>query len=123
MKLGEVFIWETQQVKGFEKRKKRHIYVYSEGGMHVFLFINSAEYWCDHKILKANYDDFLDYDSYVGGNGVAAYSNDYIKALNLQPVGQITPEDLKKIRDAIIKAETMEQREAVKVCAALAAAL
>lgn len=123
MKLGEVYIWETEQVTGFEKRKKRHIYVYSEGGMHVFLFINTADYYKDHKLAQANYAAFLDYDSFVGGNSVVAYSEASFKKLNLQPVGQISAQDLKAVRDAIIEAETMERREAAKVCAVLAAAL
>ena len=39
------------------------------------------------------------------------------------PVGQLTKDDLKKLRDALIAAETMETRDLNRVCKALAAAL
>jgi hypothetical protein len=121
MKLGEVYIWETEKVEGHDKRIKRHVYIFREDSRHYFLFINKADWYKDHKILKENYDTFLEYDSYIGGNAVIDYSDFEMRSATL--VGAISPADLKLLRDAIIAAETMERQDMNRVCKALAAVL
>jgi hypothetical protein len=56
MQLGEVYCWETDKAIGHEKRKKYQVFICLEDGEHVFLFINSADWYNDYKITKANYD-------------------------------------------------------------------
>ncbi|MEZ5787855.1 MAG: hypothetical protein R3D62_15585 [Xanthobacteraceae bacterium] len=125
MNLGDVYIWETESVQGHDKRKKRHVFICPEDSddANIFLFINKQDWYGDYKILKSNYEQFLEYDSFVGCNSIVTYTSDYLRNVSIQLVGQITNQDLKGIRDAIIAAETMERRHANKVCKALAAAL
>jgi hypothetical protein len=91
--------------------------------LNFFLFINKRDWFKDHKILLENYKGFLEYDSFVGGNTVARYSSAYLSKLNLHPAGTLSVDDLKSVRDAIIAAETMVQRDMNRVCKALAAIL
>jgi hypothetical protein len=122
MKLGEVYLWETESVHGHDKRRKRHVFICPQDDEedNVFLFINKSDWYGDYKILKSNYDKFLEYDSYVGCGAIVTYSNGYLASANPQFVGQLSKDDLKGIRDAIIAAGTMERRHTNRVCKALA---
>jgi hypothetical protein len=125
MRLGEVYLWETQ-VQNRIKRKY-HIFICPPSDTHekhCFLYINTMDWYKDYKILQADYP-FLSYDSYVGCNAIVAYTDGQLKAFNPAPslVGSLTKKHLKELRDAIIAAETMPQGDANRVCAALAAAI
>ena len=124
MQLGEVYLWETDKAQGYEKRKKYHVFICSseDGDEHYFLFINSADWYKDYKITRANYN-FLDYDSFVGCSAIVTYTNAEITAAKPELMRRLTVADMKGLRDAIIAAETMEQRYTNLVCKALAVVL
>ncbi|HEY5279424.1 MAG TPA: hypothetical protein VIJ67_06695 [Pseudolabrys sp.] len=124
MKLGEVYLWETDKAQGYEKRRKFHVYIcdHDNGGGSAFLYINSMDWYGDYKIAQAHFN-FLSHDSFVGCSAVVQYSTAELKAAGPQLVGQLSEAHLKGLRDAIIAAETMEQRDANCVCKALAVAL
>jgi hypothetical protein len=65
----------------------------------------------------------LDYDSYVSGNSVIPYTKDELSLFDPNPVGQLTPANIKGLRDALIEAQTMPTGDLNVVCKALAAAL
>jgi|SRR5581483_4491295 len=124
MQLGDVYRWETEQVQGRGKREKIQVFICKDAdGQNVFMYVNSVEWFKDCKILLANYQGFLEYDSYIGCNSVARYSDAYLKNLNLKPIGSISRADLQRLRDAIIEAESMVTADMNLVCRALAAAL
>lgn len=122
MQLGEVYLWETSKAHGHDKRKKYHVFICVDGDDHVFLFVNTADWFNDYKIAKGNYN-FLTYDSFIGCSAIVTYTGFDIAIAMPQLVGQLTVDDMKGLRDAIIAAETMEQRDANTVCKALAAIL
>jgi len=125
MNLGEIYLWETDRAQGYVKRNKYHIFVcQDDDGNYVFMYINSADYYKDYKILRANYT-FLSYDSFIGCNAVETYAPITFAMLNPPPQlkGQLTVADMKSLRDAIIAAETMTQQDANRVCKALSVVL
>jgi hypothetical protein len=124
MKLGEVYFWATDKAEGHGTRNKYHIFICPKDQVedNTFLFINTMDWYNDFKLLKTNYA-FLSYDSFVGCNAVVTYTDAELLAATPSHDGKLTKDDLKGLRDAIIAAETMEQRHATRVCAALAAAL
>ena len=93
-----------------------------DDGDHVFLFINTADWFNDYKIAKINYD-FLTYDSFIGCSAIVTYTGFDVAIAKPQLVGQLTIDDMKGLRNAIIAAETMEQRDANTVCKALSVIL
>ncbi|MCP9629228.1 hypothetical protein NML43_19200 [Rhodopseudomonas palustris] len=125
MKIGDVYRWETDQVKGRDKRMKMQIFIrpQDEADLNIFMFINSEAWYKDLKLLQRDYPSFLDYDSYVSCNSVSRYSNEYLKLQKLEHLGCISQADLKSLRDAIIAAETMVTCDMNMVCKALAAIL
>jgi hypothetical protein len=122
MRLGEIYLWETDQAQGHEKRRKYHIFIgRSDEIGNVFLFIHTMDWYKDYRILKKDYD-FLSYDSFVGCNAIAKYTDAEIKSAAPAFIVQMTQPHLKELRDAIIAAETMPLGHANLVCRALAAA-
>jgi hypothetical protein len=122
MKIGEVYVWETGKVEGRSARRKYQVFICGDEEDHTFLFISSADWFKDYKILQANYG-FLSYDSFIGCNAIISYTAEELRQANPQLVGQLSIEDMKGLRDALIAAETMERRHLNRVCAALAAIL
>ena len=123
MDLGAIYRWETDRAQGHEKRFKYHIFICDDvDGNHVFVYINSMDWYKDHKILKANYD-FLEYDSFIGCNAVERYTPKAFGSCNPELKGQLSDDDMKALRNAIIAAETMATGDMNLVCKALAAIL
>jgi hypothetical protein len=124
MEVGEIYVWETTKAQGHDKRKKYHVFIcpYDADDDHTFLYINSADWFKDYKIAQSEYK-FLAYDSYIGCNSIVTYTTGDIILANPQLVGKLTSADLKGLRDAIIAGESMAQRDAMRVCKALAATL
>jgi hypothetical protein len=123
MKLGEIFKWQTDKAKGHETRQKYHIFICNSDGQNFFLFISSLDWFQDYKLVKSPEHEFLDYDSYVSCSSVIPYSDAELSLFDSTPVGQLTPTNLKELRDALIAAETMPMGDLNIVCKALAAAL
>jgi hypothetical protein len=123
MKLGEVYKWNTTKVAGRTSRDKLHVYICSDDEHgHTFLFINSADWLGDYKIAREHYD-FLDYDSFVGCSAAICYSTAELAGFSKDPEGILRSEDIKGLRDALIAAESMIQRDLNRVCKALAVGL
>jgi len=121
---GEVYFWETENVIGRDKRTKFHVFIcpQDQDEAHTFLFINTAEWYRDYKILKQNYN-FLSHDSVVCCNKPVFYTTERLTRAKPKLAGQLSQADLKGVRDAIIAAGTMPYRYQVRVCTALAALL
>jgi hypothetical protein len=125
MKLGEVYKWNTIKAKGHDNRDKYHIFIRpsDQEGDNTFLFINSADWFQDYKLPKSPNHGYLEYDSYVSCSSTVEYTDDELAKFEQTPVGQLTKEELKGLRDALIAAETMVTRDLNRVCKALASAL
>lgn len=125
MNLGQVFKWTTVKVQGREIRNKFHVFICAsdDEGENTFLFINSNDWFGDYKLVKSDDYPFLEYDSYVGCSSAISYTDAELTLFDQTPVGQLTKDDLKKLRDALIAAETMETRDLNRVCKALIPAL
>lgn len=121
MKLGEVFVWETDKAIGHDLRKKLHIYICQEDGFngHTFLFISSTYYDGDFEIKKSDYDEFLDHDSFVSLGRIIVYSTSELKAFSPKPVGKIRTDHLQQLFHAVQGSPTMEGRDIKRVCNAL----
>lgn len=123
MKLGEIFKWKTDKAKGHETRQKYHIFICKSDDQNLFLFINSVDWFQDYKLVKSPNHEFLDYDSYVSCNSVVPYDDSELTQFDPAPVGQLTQNNMKELRDALIAAESMPTGDLNVVCKALAAAL
>jgi hypothetical protein len=124
MKLGEVFVWETDQAIGHEFRTKFHIFICEEDAFdgHTFLFISSADYGGDFKLLKSDYA-FLAHDSFVSIGRIICYTEAQLKAFKKKMVGQITKDHLQKLFHVVQGSETMERKDIKRVCNALKSVL
>jgi len=123
MKLGQVFYWVTEKAKGHDTRPKFHIFICAADGWdeHTFLLINKSPWGDEIQIPKAEYD-FLDYDSYIGCNGVVSYSDSELKAFDQNPVGEISKKHLQELFNLLADPEVMERKQANRLCNALKAA-
>ncbi len=123
MKLGDVFYWVTEKAIGHDSRAKYHIYICDADAWddNTFLLINKSPWGDELKITKANYP-FLDYDSYIGCNGVVTYTDAELVALDKNPVGQIRQDDLKALFNILADPLAMEAKQAKRLCNALKAA-
>ena len=88
MNLGDIFYWVTEKAKGHDSRPKYHVYICPADGWddHTFLLINKAPWGDELKITKADYS-FLEYDSYVGCNGVVSYTDAELNASSVKNSG------------------------------------
>jgi hypothetical protein len=120
MNLGEIFYWTTEKAIGHESRPKYHIYVCPEDWQEgpTFLFVNSGKYGDDIEIKKASYG-FLERDSFISCGLPVSYSEEELAAFNQKPVGKLTPEDLKKLFDAVADSESMEGWQVKRISVAL----
>jgi hypothetical protein len=123
MKLGQIFKWQTDKAKGHETREKYHVFICNLDGQNLFLFISSLDWFQDYKLEKSPDHEFLDYDSYVSCSSVIPYTDAELSLFDPNPVGQLTPANMKGLRDALIAAESMPTGDLNIVCKALAAAL
>jgi hypothetical protein len=123
MKLGDVFYWITEKAIDHDSRPKYHIYICAPDGWdeYTFLLINKATWGNELKITKADYP-FLQYDSYVGCNGVVTYSDAELEPLEKKPIGQLTKEHLKALFNILADPHAMERMQAKRLCNALKAA-
>ena len=44
MKLGEIYLWETEKVEGYSRRRKYHVFICDDEEGHTFLFIKARAY-------------------------------------------------------------------------------
>ena len=122
MNLGDVFYWTTSKAKGHDLRPKYHIYVCPADGWddHTFLLINKVTWGNDLKVTKAECG-FLDYDSYIGCNGVVTYTDMELAFFEQEPVGQLSKAHLKALFNMLADPLVMEKMQAKRICNALKA--
>jgi hypothetical protein len=120
MKLGEVFIWETDQALGHQTRNKFHIFICEEDAAdgHTFLFISSTDYGSDFQILQTDYG-FLTHDSFISIGRIVCYTEIQLAAFKKKSVGQISKEHLQQLFNVVQGSETMEVKDIKRVCNAL----
>jgi hypothetical protein len=117
MKVGEVLVWETDKAAGHSLRKKFHIYICAADAFdgHTFLFISSINYEGDFAIKKADYA-FLDHDSFISLGRIVCYTDEELKAYKISSIGQIKPDHLRSLFNAVQGSSTMEGRDIKRVC-------
>lgn len=123
MNLGDVYYWVTEKVKGHDSRPKFHIYICPPDGWddHTFLLINKSPWGDELRIAQSDYP-FLDYDSYIGCNGVVSYTDAELTPLEKKPVGQISNKDLQALFNILADPLAMERMQAKRLCNALKSA-
>jgi hypothetical protein len=117
MKVGEVFVWETDKALGHTLRTKFHIFICPEDADdgHTFLFISSTDYKGDFPIKKSDYP-FLEKDSFISLGRTVCYTSSEMKGYTTKSVGQIKDSHLKELFHATQGSPTMEGREIKRVC-------
>lgn len=57
MKLGEIYVWETEKAKGHDSRRKYHVFICEADslGENTFLFISRNDFFDDYEIAKRDY--------------------------------------------------------------------
>lgn len=123
MNLGDVFYWRTDQVIGRETRSKFHVFICPPDAIdeHTFLLINKISWGHDLEIKKSEYS-FLEYDSFVGCNGVVCYDDKKLAAFDKNPVGRLSNAHLQGLFNILADPKAMERAQAKRLCAALKAA-
>jgi hypothetical protein len=121
MKVGDVFVWETDKAIGHDSRKKLQVFICSGDWLedNTFLFISSTDYGGDFRISAARYEKFLTYDSFIACGSIVAYTDDELMACAPKFVGRLLLEDLRSLHDAVAASEVLEGRHILRVCAAL----
>ena len=125
MNLGEIYKWNTTKVTGHNSRDKYHVFICASDGSsdNGFLFISSVDWLGDYKITKANYS-FLAYDSFIGCSSLISYTDAEIALMGGgQPLGCLSKDDIKGLRDALIAADSMVRYDLNRTCKALAAGI
>jgi len=123
MNLGDIFYWTTPKAKGHASRPKYHIYICPTDAWddNTFLLINKAPWGDELKITKADYP-FLQYDSYIGCNGVVTYTDMELAFFEQKPVGQLARPHLQALFNILADPLAMEVMQARRLCNALKAA-
>jgi hypothetical protein len=124
MKLGEIYVWDTDKAVGHDSRKKYHVFIcpadWREG--HTFLFISKADYGGDFAISNDDYKFLPIPVSYVSCTSIVCYTDQELADCKSQLVGQLLVEHMKALFNAVQGSEIMEQRNILRVCNALRAA-
>jgi len=111
MNVGDILVWETARAKGFDQRRKYHLYIgdagWREDGL-AFLFINSADYGGDFKIGRVNYTFLSKEVSFIGCNGLVVYPEDELRQYQIVKCGELRKQDANGLHDALASSETME---------------
>jgi hypothetical protein len=120
MNVGQVYAWETTKAKGYDYRKKMHIFICEADWEveNVFLFISSINYEGDFLIPAAAYK-FLSYDSYVACHSIVTYSDDELSQFAPVLVGYLLPRDIKALHRKVSASEVLEGRHIRRICTAL----
>lgn len=124
MNLGQIYRWTTDKAIGHQQRPKLHVFICEADARedHTFLFISSANYGCDYKILKTDYP-FLDHDSFVSCGRIVCYSDEELAQFAIEELGRITKPHLAALRKAVLASDQMEAWEIKRVGNALNAAV
>lgn len=119
MKLGEIYLWETDQAKGHESRDKYHLYIRDatwRTQAHTFLFINKSDYGGDYRVTKADYDFFTLKESYVSCGSIVTYTDQKLADFKPEYKGRLSIKHLKELHDAVAASETLEGWKINMIC-------
>ena len=125
MRIGDIYVWETDKAVGYDSRKKFQVFIcagdWRDG--HTFLFINKSDYGGDFPIRNSTYS-FLSLEiSYVLCGSVVCYGEDELAACSPKIVGRLTQSDMKSLYASILQSDTMPRWQIQRVCGALKIAL
>lgn len=122
MKVGEIFVWITDQAAGHERRRKFHVYIGEAGWRddgHAFLFISSGDYGGDYCIRQDDYGFLTKAVSYVSTQSLVVYPDAMLTAGAPARVGQLRREHMGELREAVARSEIMERWQIRLVCEAI----
>jgi len=87
------------------------------------MFISKADHSGCFPIAKADYESFLDYDSFISCGNLVFYSRQYLDDAKMKSLGAIKQEHLVALRNHLAGHDVMELWQAKVACGALPAAL
>ena len=122
MNVGDILVWVTARAKGHDQRRKYHLYIGDAGWRedgHAFLFINSANYGGDYKIVRGNYTFLSREVSFIGCNGLVVYPEDELRGYQIVKCGELQSQDAHGLHDALAESETMEAWQISLCCDAI----
>jgi len=122
MNLGDIYVWETDQARGHERRNKYHVFICVGDWQeeNTFLFISSMDYGGpDFKIIKSDYPFLAKLESYVSCTEIVCYTDNELSEGETKLVGQLTDEHIAALRECILASEIMEQRYINRICRAI----
>ncbi|PHQ67788.1 MAG: hypothetical protein COB92_03075 [Robiginitomaculum sp.] len=122
MKLGNIYVWETNQAKGHDRRKKYHLFICVGDWQeeNTFLFISSLDYGGpDLKIKKSDYPFLSKDESYASCTDIVCYSDSALSGCEPELIGRLTDEHIISLRDQILASEIMEQKHINRICQAI----
>ncbi len=112
MKIAGIYKFVTTKARGHEARVKYHVYIGSEKGKSVFLFINSENYFGEgFEIRRVDYSFFSKPKSFIGCTGVVSYLSSEIRHLTPESfLGVLSQNDIIMLIKHIECSEVMEPR-------------
>lgn len=122
MKCGGIYIWETAKARGHASRKKIHVYICKDhNDKHVFLFINTKNYYNEGFELQAsNYPQSLTHTSYVSCTTPVRYKDSEIAHLKeSSPLEYLCEPDIRSLMEHIRNSEILELRDIKLITEAL----
>jgi hypothetical protein len=124
MKTGEIFFWETKQVKGHDQRRKYHIFICPADWQedNTFLFICSIRYFGDFNITQADWKEMPKSESAISCSSPVFYTDSDLAGYKISSVGRLTVDCMKRLARHVQNSETLEQRHIRRITAALHAA-
>ena len=124
MRVGDIYVWETDQAKGHELRRKFHIYIGEAGWReegHAFLFISSNDYGGDFEIFQSEYSFLTKEKSYISCNGIVVYPFGGLSNYSPVKVGRLLSEDAAALHSTLAGSDTMVSWQIRLCCTAIAA--
>lgn len=121
MRLGDIFLWNTDQAAGHASRDKYHVYICEADWRagHTFLFVSKADYGCDYAILKVDYPFFPLEKSFVSCASIIHYGDIELAAFPQEPLGRLSKKHLRELSAAIMDGGAMVEWEMQRVCNAI----
>jgi len=122
MKLGDIYVWETDQAKGHERRKKYHLFICVGDWQeeNTFLFISSQDYGGpDFKIEKSDYPFLSKNESYASCTEIVCYTDNELSGSEAVLIARLTDEHIFSLREHILASEIMERKHINRICQAI----
>ena len=122
MNTGDVFYWNTDQVRGREERNKFHVYICEADWQHdhTFLFINkSNSFGCDFEITQQECDFLTLPVSFISCVDPVFYSDGQLSAFSNVPCGCLSQDCLARLANHVADHDVMEERYKLHIHAAI----